>query len=167
MNDLILNKIKSSIKAPQFKQVIFEELPIGCLAHYEYNNPLWGSLSLDTPLTFGWNTVLQSTPHIIPARDFFGQLPPHADKRVLAHLIVGDEAIQSIVEALLSLEENFCNQRQLIFCYRGSAYNDSYTEYGILIRQPVLRKNTVSTPVEKPKGFLDKLFHKDKHVKPQ
>ena len=109
MNLPILKSKLSSISAPQFKQVYFENLPPGCLALYEYNRD-------DTPYTFGFEN-LSIDPMIIKARDVFGRLPPYADWRVLPHLVEGDGALEAIIRALLSLEEKFCNERELIICY--------------------------------------------------
>lgn len=144
MNDLILNKIKSSIQAPQFLRVYFEDLPIGCLPLYDFNR------EEDTPLTFGFEHLVYK-PSIIKAKDFFGRTPPRSNNRVLPHLIVGDKAIEDIVISLLIMDKEFCKSRELIICYRQVPL---YPEYGFLIRQPLKPKKPVTKMAAKNKFSL-------------
>jgi hypothetical protein len=150
MNEINSLILKKTIDAPQFCRVYSDELPIGCIAAYDYNR------GEDIPLTFGFENF-SCTPKIVRARDFFGQLPPHADKRVLSDLIEGDTveaAIESIIEALLSLDKDFCKERELIFMYRSGMY----PQVGILIRKPIVTKPKPIIVKEKKLSFFDKLF---------
>jgi len=136
----------SSISAPQFKRVYFDNISVGRLACYDFNR------GEDIPLTFGFEN-LSINPMIIKARDFFGCLPPNSDWRVLPHLLDGDEVLEAIVRALLSLEKDFCGTRELIICYRDIPL---YPQYGFLIRQPLKYK----LDCIKPKTFKPKPWWK-------
>jgi hypothetical protein len=149
MNLPVLKSMIASISAPQFKQVYFDNLPVGCIAAYDYNR------GVDIPYTFGFEN-LSIKPMIIKARDSFGCLPPNADWRVLAHLLEGDGVLESIVEALLGLEKEFCSTRDLIICYREDRL---YPQYGLLIRQHS-KLNYIEPKITKPKSWWKCLMSK-------
>ena len=147
MNDLI-----KSLNTPQFKRVIFEDTPVGCIPLYDYNQ------DDDIPYTFWFEDEDNyANPKIVIAKDLFGLTPPHGDYRIVAGL-VPITYVNEIKLALMNLDNDFCKNRELIILYR---IKDQFI--GILIRQPLKEKEKIvvqSTP-HKKESFFYNLFKKE------